>query len=102
MTRPTDIPTIPQRSVAGELSPEQERTIARFEQPHTVRRSYIKGVATVYVYHQMSVVRYLVDDDGTVLSSEQFRASPCDCDIRRKLLAQRFGEGPEESQHGDH
>jgi hypothetical protein len=94
---------VPESQVgAAGLTPQQQGAVERFKQPHTVRRSHTTGVATVYVYHQMSVVRYVLDDDGTVVSNEQFRASPCDRDIRRKLLAHRFGEGPEEGQHGDH
>lgn len=102
MIGPTDTHTVAARIDAGQLTAQQEQTIALLEQPRTVRRSHTTSAATVYVYHQMSVVRYLIDDDGSVISSEQFRAGTCDRNIRRQLLAELFGECPEEGQHDDH
>jgi hypothetical protein len=73
------------------LTPAQQDVVEGLPKPHTVRRSRTNGIATVYIYHQMSVVRHLIDDDGTITSSEQFRAGSCDREIRQQLLAHQYG-----------
>lgn len=83
-----------------DLSDAQRARIAQLDQPHVVRRSHTEGVATVYVYHQMSVSRYLIDSKGGVVDIEQFRAGSSDRAVRQQLLAARFGRQLEEGQHG--
>lgn len=92
-------------ALTAELSPRnlsdaQRAKIAQLDQPHVVRRSPTEGVATVYVYHQMSVLRYLIDCKGGVIDVEQFRAGGWDRAVRQQLLATRFGHRLEEGQHG--
>jgi hypothetical protein len=76
------------------LTPAQQAVVDRFDQPYTARSCGEHAEAVVYVYQALSVIRYILAADGSEISSDRFRAAPHDFEIRRDLLAERFGPRP--------
>lgn len=84
---PNDSPTVT-------LTGAQKAVVDRFDQPYTARSLGDEFDVVVYVYQALSVIRYILAANGTELSSERFRSTPHDFEVRRALLAERFGTRP--------
>ncbi len=89
-TRPNTPPPTVHELDAEDLTGAQRRRIALLDQPRVVRRSHRTGDATVYVYHQTAVFRYLVAPNGTVIDTNHFHAGSQDRAVRQQLLAALF------------